>query len=361
MADVALRLDGFDLTGWTQVQVTRSLDQIADQFSLSIATTEVDRFIPGQVVEVLLDGERVLTGYIDEDDVTYSAEQTTLTVSGRSRAGDLVDCSAIHRPWRGVAGLAIAQALCEPFQVRVTTEAGPLADEAYFKVNEGETVFDALDRLARANAMRIVSGIDGGVIFTRTGLLRYPDVVIRRGHNVVSGHRRRSMAERYSDYVFKAQVAASDDNFGESANAAKYEVQDLGVDRWRPLVVQTDTQLGHAVATIDGKQTSNRLVAAAAWERNTRAARALELEYDVADPLNMSASWRCGAHGVWEPNIIVGVQDDFLGIAGEFLVRQVTLVRDAQGTRTQVGLVAPEAYAVQDPPKPKKKKGGTAW
>lgn len=360
MSDLVLRVDGFDLSGWTQIQITRSLDQLADQFSLSIATSEINPVIPGQVCEVILDGERLITGYIDEDDASYSSDSKTLTVSGRSRAGDLVDCSAIHRPWRSASGQEIAEGLCDPFGLSVTLEAGPLADEAYFKIAEGETVFDALDRLARANAMRIVSGTDGGIIFTRTGLIRYPDVIIRSGDNIVAGRRRRSHADRFSQYIFKAQQAASDDSYGEAANAAKYEVPDLGIDRYRPLVVQTDTQLGHGTVLVDGKPVSNRLVAAAAWERNTRAAKALELEYDVSNPLNMSASWR-HRHGPWEPNIIVTVQDDILGVEGLFLVKAVTLIRDANGTRTQLALVAPEAYEVQDPPKAKKKRGGTAW
>lgn len=360
MADLALRVDGFDLLGWTQIQITRSLDQVADQFALAIQADRIDQLVPGQACEVYLDGERILSGYLDEDDASETASATTLTVSGRSRASDLVDCTAIHRPWRDALGLDIARALCEPFGITVAAEAGALARERYFALAEGETVFEALDRLARANAMRIVSSTDGGVIFTRTGILRYPDVVIRRGYNVVAAHRRRSNAERFSRYIFKAQQAADDDNYGEAASAAAYEVEDPGVTRFRPLVVQTDTQLGSATVVVDGQPAASRLAAAAAWERNTRAGKALELEYDVADPLDMGASWR-HAHGIWEPNIIVGVQDDRYGLDGEFLVHRVTLIRDAAGTRTQVALVAPEAYDVQGPPKAKTKKGGPAW
>ncbi|WP_420829386.1 phage baseplate assembly protein [Nannocystis pusilla] len=61
---------------------------------------------------------------------------------------------------------------------------------------------------------------------------------------------------------------------------------------------------------------------------------------------------------VWEPNIVVAVEDDVYGIDGEFLVTQVTMTRDsAGGTRTQVTLTPPEAYDVKVPPKRKKPKG----
>ena len=331
--DLVLRASGIELEGWTSIQVTRSIDQLADAFALSVATSQIRSIdlYAGEPCEVLYRGELLISGYIDELDAGDSATSTTLSVSGRSRAGDLVDCSAIHKPWRGVEGLKIAKDLCDPFGITVTTTAGQLPKERYFKVAEGETVFDALARLAALHGARVVSYPDGSIRFVRVGELRYPDVTIERGRN-----------------VFKAQLAADDETFGEAAAAVKYEVDDAGVDRYRPLVIQTDGQRGKTA-----------LQDAATWERNTRAGRSLELEYEVANPLDMGGSW-AHARGIWEPNIIVAVYDDLHGIDGEFLVTSVTLVRDDSGTRTQLKLTQPEAYDVKKPPI-KRKKGGLVF
>ncbi|MCY1008514.1 hypothetical protein OV079_23735 [Nannocystis pusilla] len=356
-----LRVDGRDLSGWTSVQIIRALDQLADTFDLAISTSRASsaEIVEGAACEVIYRGEKLISGYIDDVDLSDTSTSSSLSVSGRSRAGDLVDCSAIHKPWRKRSGLEIARDICKPFGISVDLEiaTGTLGEEGYFKIEDGETVFDVLDRLARLNGARLCSYPDGSIRFTRTGLLHYPDVLIARGINIASAHVRRSMAQRFSDYVFKAQLAADDETFGEAV-AIKYEVRDDAVPRHRPLVVQTETQPRNTKGQfVEGEPIKHPLQLAATWERNTRAGKSLQMEYVLVDRKNPKRSWE-HARGVWEPNIVVAVEDDVYGIDGEFLVTQVTMTRDsAGGTRTQVTLTPPEAYDVKVPPKRKKPKG----
>jgi prophage tail gpP-like protein len=359
LAELVLRAGGLNVEGWTSIQVTRSIEQIADTFALAISTSEVGEadLDEDTVCEILIDGEVVISGYIDDVDGSDDSESTTLAVTGRSRAGDLVDCSAVHAAWRDTSGLQIAADLCEPFGIKVLSEGVDLPKERYFKPAEGETVFDVLYRLGRMHGARVVSRPDGSIVFTRTGLLRYPDVVIARGVNIKAAHVRKSGAERYSRYIFKAQAAADDDEYGEAVAAQSYELVDDGVGRFRPLVVQVDGQRNSKGQFVKGQPSPLEL--AALWERATRAGRSLQLEYDVADPLDMSGSW-AHKYGLWEPNTIVAVDDDVWGVHGEFLVTEVTLARDNSGTRAQVSLTYPEAYDVKYPPRKKKPKG-VSW
>ena len=64
-----------------------------------------------------------------------------------------------------------------------------------------------------------------------------------------------------------------------------------------------------------------------------------------------------GHGGLWRPNVIVTVLDDFLGLDGQYLVTSVALVRDNSGTRTSLSLTFPEAYETELPPKKRRKKG----
>lgn len=353
MPELKLMVDGEEFAGWTQIQVVRSLDSLADSFDLQLVTRGSSRPPPANLAEgdeckVLYGAETLIHGWIDEVSEPYSAASSSLSVVGRSRAGDLVDCSAVHRPWRGASILKIASDLCDPFGIAVSSDVSDLPEEKYFKLSQGETVFAALDRLARDHGMRVVSRSDGSVLFTRTGLLRFPHVVIENGVNVVTGNFRRSAAERYSDYIFKCQLAASDAVNATDASP-KYEVNDAGVTRFRPLVIERDTQRG-----------KKALQEAAEWERNTRAGKARELSYEVLNPDDPSLSWE-NAEGLWEPNTIVTVRDPYYEIEGEFLVVEVRFTLTSGGTRTSLRLCPPEAYEPKKPPKKKTKKRGHSW
>lgn len=346
---LVLLVGGTEYEGWTNIQIVRSLDALADTFDLGLVTRGSSEPPPHELAEgdecqVLYDGQTLMRGWIDTIDEGYSATSSTLVLNGRSCAGDLVDCSAVHKPWRSTAILKIAKDICEPFKIAVSSEVADLPTEKYFKLSEGETAFAALDRLARDHGMRVVSRPDGSVVFTRTGLLRLPNVAIEHGVNVVSGNFRRSMEARHNPYIFKAQLAASDEVNGYAASA-KYEVLDEGMSRYRPLVVEHDGQRG-----------TEALKEAAAWERNTRAGKARQLSYEVINPDDPRRSWE-NAEGLWEPNTIVTVRDRYYQIDGEFLVVEARFTLSSSGTKTSLRLTAPEAYQPKKPPKKKKKKG----
>lgn len=353
-SDLFLRVDGYDLEGWTSVSVSRSLDDIADSFDLELASKLSSKPPPvtigdGSECQIYYGDEQVLSGYIDTYNLSYDSGSTSLTVSGRSRAGDLVDCTAIKPgkktggSWKDTLGLQIAADICAPFGISVSSDVGELPKERYFKLEEGETCFSALDRLAKDSGLRVTSFPDGSIVFTRAGLLTYPKVVIQKGHNVLSGSVSFDMSERYSDYLFKGQRPASAENPGKAVNLS-HLVKDDGVSRYRPLVIEQD-----------------RLVQRRAeWERNTRAGRARQLSYEICNPDDLSRSWEMADHGLWAPGAVVTVVDSFLELDDAYLVTSATFVRDNSGTRTSLKLTFPEAYQAE-PPKKKKKKGGFVW
>ena len=154
--DITLRIDGVDWTYWTSVQVTRQMDAIAGTFSLALADKWIGgaQALPiaaGMACQILIGGEQVIDGYIDQVRPSFSATAHGISVTGRDRSADLVDCAAIHSPgqWLNCTVLQLAQALASPFGVNVTAEGDVGAPIASFKLEEGETAFEALDRALR--------------------------------------------------------------------------------------------------------------------------------------------------------------------------------------------------------------------
>ena len=153
---VALLINDRRHIGWTEATVTRSLETISGAFTVTLSEREpgetTPRVIrPGNACRVQLDDEAVLQGWVDAVTVDYDARGHTIAVRGRDATGDLVDCSAASKPgeWKDARLEEIASALCQPFGINVSREIDTGAPFARFRIEEGESVFEAIERGCR--------------------------------------------------------------------------------------------------------------------------------------------------------------------------------------------------------------------
>ena len=69
--------------GWTSITVTRSLDTISGSFQLEVSERDPGALVPrairpGEACRVSLDGETVITGYVDAVAPSYDASAHTI-------------------------------------------------------------------------------------------------------------------------------------------------------------------------------------------------------------------------------------------------------------------------------------------
>jgi len=334
MPEVSLVLGSGIYTGWTSVKVVRSLEALAGSFDITLTEREPGAvrprtFKPGEACTVQLDGDTVITGHVDDVAPSYEAEQHSIRIAGRDRTGDLVDCSAIHKPgeWRGQTLDVIIAELARPFGVAVRTLTDTGKPFARFSIEQGETVFEAIDRLCRMRGVLATSTPAGSLVVMRAdGGARVP-VVIEKGVNVLRAAGKASHRERFSHYIVKGQHPG--DDLWPTALAAhlRGEVRDVGVGRYRPMLIQAEDLT-----------TTSSAGDRAAWEANVRAARSRRPSYTVQ-------GWRAGDRGpLWSPGQIVRVVDDWLAIDRDLLVSGVQFERGSEGTKTTLDLAIPGAF-----------------
>lgn len=330
--DLRLIVNGTAYGGWKSVTVTRSIEALAGAFSLAVsdrwASNSAPRRIePGDACAIEVDGARIVTGHVDAREVSHDAETRTVTIRGRDRAGDLIDCSAIVTPgvWRNAALESVVSDLCRPFNVGVVVAASTGKRFETFTVQEGESVFEALSRLAAARKLILMSDGLGSIVVTQAGA-RSVAYALRLGDNVLAATSARDWTDRFGEYVVKGQNPGTDYLTGERIVAARGSARDADIQRYRPYMVHSEVP-GHRDA----------LSKRAAFERDRRRARA-ESESVVV------AGWRHPG-GLWEPNIRVEFDDDVLGVRATRLVATVEFRRDDAGTTTTLGLSDPTAYA----------------
>jgi prophage tail gpP-like protein len=343
---VILRVAGVDWAGWTSAEVTWQIDAISSEFALGLT----DRWIHGEKArplaagmpcELLTGENRLVNGYLDKVDFSIGPAAHSVSASGRDKSADLVDCSAIHKPgfWQDINLLELGKALAEPFGVEISTEVDLGESFSRFKLEEGETAFEAFDRALRQREILALSDGRGGIKLAKLAQ-KVSSTALVQGENIKDSSASYDMADRFSDYIVKGQRPGSDEDYGVSCAAVRGEARDESVVRYRPLLVRAEEQVGDGDA-----------IKRAKWEASTRAARSVTVAVTLE-------GWRQYDGSLWEVNTIVYCDIPYLRIDQELLISKVTfsLSRDS-GTITKLELKDPKAFE-PEPPKKSSAAGG---
>lgn len=357
-SEVEVYRDGEILDGWEVATVSRAIDKLAGGFELLFPEIHPDdpldrKLLRGEQLEIRVGGELVLSPRITRRTKAYNGTTNAVTVSGEDIVADLIDCSAANEPgqWKGAKVATVAGELLAPFaglRFRADLSVPELGSVTSFALQTGESVFQALDRLARMRGLLLASDLEGGVYMTKPGLVKAP-VSLERGSNVEQGSSEEDETERFSRYIIHGAgptPAYWDVGVGPG-QAFRVEAKDAGVSRYRPKVLHAETAASEA-----------ELKQRVAFEASVNAARGLRIVYVLPD-------WTLDGH-LWRPGERVSVFDPILEIGGptgspvDLLVGQVDWSRSATGgSRTTLALYRPGAFDAEPvkPPKGKKKKG----
>ncbi|MEW4983064.1 MAG: phage baseplate assembly protein [Cycloclasticus sp.] len=341
MSNVRLKVDGVIHTGWLKVRLSFSMESIANRFSLTLTDKWSSGSSPrainmGAACEVWIDNTKVITGYIDDVTPNYNASQHTIVVTGRSKAGDLVDCT--HKDGQSFDTQTlkqVADTLCKPFGIKVLVSEGVDIGKPFGiadAIETGESIFEFLEQKARIRALRIVSNIEGDIVITRASKNRINTPLIL-GENILSASGEFSQRDRFSEVSVLGSQSGDDNTWGASAAHIKGTYSDKAIGRHRPLAILADSSL-----TLDDAKKR------AQWEVNTRYGRSKGIVYTVN-------GWQHKT-GLWQPNFLVSVQDSYTDIDGDLLISEVVLVIDDGGELAEIKVMPTEAFELIELPEP---------
>lgn len=326
--DVSLLVNGVMYSGWEEVNIKRSIEAASGSFTVTHTdlwpgqTVQWPIFV-GDSVQVYIGEDLQITGWVDVAEISIDATSHVMTISGRDKTADIIDCSAINRPgeWRGKKIEAIAKELCAPYgvSVRADTDTGAALDT--FRTQPGETVYEALERATKKTNVMMTSEEEGTLVFFRSGSERF-GVVLKEGENLKSCTASFSNKERFKKYIVEAQLAGE----GEDKKAVYATASDAGIARSRILSIVAEDQ-----------ETQSQAQDRAKYEAQTRAAKAATFTAVVQ-------GWRVKNVGVWKTNRIVEIQAPSCRAQGDVLIDSVEFVRGASGTLTTLTLKRPDAF-----------------
>lgn len=328
-----------ELKGWTAVRVTVGMERCPSDFFLEITDFNRPDFVDVEVVEgdeceVRIGADVVVTGYVDRFMPRISAGSHTITISGRGKCQDLVDCSAIWPNGQiiGSSALEIARKLAQPYGIEVSVEPGEDVGPLIPQMNlvYGQTAYSVIEFVCRYRGLLVYELPDGTLRLGRASKKRAASG-FEEGVNFEDGDAIFSMDERYRaiDVFGQAMNLYAETNpQGWSAAVA----EDTDVPRYRNLFVVCES----AAPGLDIQQRR------ADWERSRRLGRSKVLHITTD-------SWRDKSGALYAPNTQVPVRAPSLRATGDDLwtISEITYRRGDDGTHADVVLMPREAFTVQ--------------
>lgn len=343
MNAVILTISGRNYQGWTSVRITRGLHRAASDFQLNVTERYPDepqpiRIRPGDACTINIGPDRVLTGYVDSVQIGYDKASHTISVSGRSKTADLIDC-AVQPPWNDFNNqtlIQIANKISEPYGVDILDAIGgetePIPKEA---IDSGETVFQVIDRLAKIKGVLVTDDPLGRLFLTRAGTAR-ASTGLTLGENILSCNGTFDHKARFHTYRVVGQDKGSDGATAKNISEIEAVIIDEGAREGRVKVIEVS-----GLASLDRAKDRGR------WEAAAAIAKSMNATYSVQ-------GWRQKNGDLWAVNTLVPVDDAVNAINGDLLISEVTYSLSAAGSITTMQVAPRAAFELRPMPKDEK-------
>lgn len=348
--DIAeLRINGRPFVGWTDVELTTTLDSPCREGSLTLAKQTGDGsptefsapMDPSLPIEIWARDDtgsgrrdRLLTGWAgDGRSFRDDGRGERTTVRAFSKTVDVVhSCPAERFVFKNRTRFEIATALCAAHSVTVVMAPGVV--DTYrvprFKAEVSEAINVSLTRLFEGSAYFLTDDARGRLVIATVGALQADVALVygEPGANILWVEGEFDALQRYSTYVCRGQRAGDDQDTG----TACCEAAGTATDSW---------------------QTRNRILYLEPRRGMDAGQAKTHAEHEAALRAGRSATLRCGVVGwrqkpgaaMWRPNLRVQFRHARRGIDCELLVSAVTMRQTPQTQQAELTLAPVTAYA----------------
>lgn len=323
MSTVSVLVGGYEYTGWTSVNIQRSLEQASGSFTLSINQREA-RWLArypiqlGAECQVQIDGVTVINGVLEKLSPQLSGDSRSLSVSGRDATRDLIDCSAEipKQELKNATVADVAKLLLAPLGISLDCP-DPGKPFAKIAINDGESAFAVIEQHARQRGLLCYT-LGDKVLHVRKANPQVLPVRIEEDMNLLSGSAEHDHSELFGSYEVKSQATGG-------KHAVKSTATGTGASQRKLIITaeksETDTQVR------------------ADWEAKTRQAKSKQATVSVR-------GWQYEKGQLWSPNSMVWLESPSLMFAQAVLIKGVTYTLDDNGGEiTSLELVDPDTYA----------------
>ena len=345
-----IEVNGTEYANFVSASVVIRLDTLSNTFAFE-ATSEDAKPLPfkgGESCTVTVDGELVLTGFIEIVNVDGDAESHTISIEGRDKTADIVD-SAIDvlsdtRPPISLKTLIERVITHVGAKISVIDLAKPAefnAAEDLFAQEPGQNAFEFIEAPARKRQVLLTSDEKGNLVITASSGKEIAATIQHRVADDTSNVLRYSVSYdltgRFRKYLSSSQLNIIPLNL--AGIASNDEIVSQGTEN---VVTDSDVREGRQlILASESMFSSSQGEDRATWEANIRKARSRVYSATMHGYRNQTGD-------LWRVNTLVKVNDEYADIEATMLINSTTFSLSEQDGRTTVlSLVERNAYTLE--------------
>jgi len=345
---IELIVNGNPFTEFISASVTTSIATMAGDFNFTASSVDdIPTFKKRDPIIVSVEGEKKLTGFIDEISGVDQEGSHTVSYSGRDKTGDFVD-SQINvidelRPSGALTLKRIIEAVISHLgsDLVVIDDVNPAAfDVVEDRINTqvGQSTLDFLLPLARKRQVLLPSNSDGNIVISQSQPIDSGAVLQRLlrsdTNNIISQSWELDDTQEFNVYIHRGQLDPRALNSAGETNASS--IEDQGA-----IVTITGPRVGRQKVILEtGSYSNKQLKDRALWASQLAKARATRFNC-------VAQGHRNTAGQLWQENTLVQINSEVADISRKMLLNMITFSQgEGQATITNLEFVEKDVYTI---------------
>jgi len=348
---ILVRVNGVEYDQYLSATVNISFETLANDFSFTATSNSgFPPFKKGDEVEMIVDGEKRCTGYIERVEGNYSASSHAITYSGRDKTADFIDSSI--DVLGDLKDLTLKQLLEKMISnigssLKVIDTVNPKVfnvAEDIIKCEPGDSCFDKANEFAKKRQVFLSSDSDANIVIANSepvdtgSLLQHK--INSEGNNVLNASWSLNDESRFNRYSLRSQLDPVGLALVPSPDIATASNQSGGI------ISDEEVRQGRQFVAVKDKYSSEELKKLAEWTKKIRKARGNTYTATVQGYRNFQAN-------LWDVNQIATIEDDFADISRKMMIASLQFNYSEAGSITSLDFVEKDAYILtQQEPRP---------
>lgn len=383
---ITLQIGDRNYTDFKAFNLYKDIESLSGRFSVNVIPPySMNEFVvnirdPNSPVIIDIDGEPIVTGYIDNINISYSTTSHEITLIGRDKTADFIDSTleaktfnppigfiqlltrllqivgyeVLPTPKNIAFGLPLTNGKQQICIINQVGDIEPFSTSEGIQLRHSESAYGLIRKMAEKRQLILSSDGYGNIIIRRIGDSRSLTVLQnlkqegQTPNNIKNGEVKIDFTERFNQYTIKSMLNPSNNGapFGDDSS----DVSNVGVPQsgvaFDPEVRPTRkfTNIGSSAMT--SKDCKNRAI----WQANIAQTKGFYYCCEVfgfRQNLNEIGSRGYGANPLWKPNQLVYVKDEFSQIDNDMLIKSVTYNQDlSNGSSTKLEMVNKNSYSL---------------